>query len=87
MKLTIRSTMVEGQPIVVLIAGSRAQPVHVTRRKHGVAAVMDRRGPRSANRGRGGPTDIDAARAASTEIAEGEPAIPRERVKADMGLA
>jgi hypothetical protein len=31
--------------------------------------------------------DIEAARAARAEIADGEPVIPWEQVKADLGLA
>ena len=62
-------------------------PVYLTRRGQRVAAVIDSEDLDRLIAAAEDLADIEAARAARAEIAEGEPAIPWERVRADLGLA
>ena len=62
-------------------------PVYLTRRGQRVAAVIDSEDLDRLIAAAEDLADIEAARAARAEIAEGEPAIPWEQVRADLGLA
>ena len=62
-------------------------PVYLTRRGQRVAAVIASEDLDRLIAAAEDLADIEAARAARAEIAEGEPAIPWEQVKADLGLA
>jgi prevent-host-death family protein len=62
-------------------------PVYLTRRGQRVAAVIDADDLDRLIAAAEDLVDIEAARAAREEIAEGETAIPWEQVKADLGLA
>lgn len=62
-------------------------PVYLTRRGHRVAAVIDAEDLDRLIAAAEDLADIEAAHAARTEITEGEPAIPWEQVRADLGLA
>lgn len=62
-------------------------PVYLTRRGRRVAAVIDADDLDRLIAASEDLADIEAAHAARTELAEGEPAIPWEQVKADLGLA
>lgn len=62
-------------------------PVYLTRRGQRVAAVIAADDLDRLISAAEALADIEAARAARSEIAEGEPAIPWEQVKADLGLA
>ena len=61
-------------------------PVYLTRRGRRVAAVIDADDLDRLIASAEDLADIEAAKAARQEIAEGEPAIPWERVKVDLGL-
>jgi prevent-host-death family protein len=62
-------------------------PVFLTRRGRRVAAVIDAAGLEKLIEAAEDLADIEAARAARAEMAEtGEPALPWEQVKADLGL-
>lgn len=62
-------------------------PVYLTRRGQRVAAVIASEDLDRLIAAAEDLADIEAARVARAEIAEGEPAIPWEQVKADLGLA
>lgn len=62
-------------------------PVYLTRRGQRVAAVIDADDLDRLIAAAEDLADIEAVRAARDEIAEGDPAIPWEQVKADLGLA
>ena len=62
-------------------------PVYLTRRGQRVAAVIDSGDLDRLIAAAEDLADIEAARAARAEIAEGEPVIPWEQVRADLGLA
>lgn len=62
------------------------EPVYLTRRGHRVAAVIDADDLDRLIAAAEDLADIEAARAARAEIAAGEPTIPWEQVKADLGL-
>ena len=62
-------------------------PVYLTRRGQRVAAVIDSDDLDRLIAAAEDLADIEAARAARAEIADGEPAVPWEQVKADLGLA
>ena len=62
-------------------------PVYLTRRGQRVAAVIDADDLDRLIQAAEDLADIEAARAAREEMAEGEPAIPWDQVKADLGLA
>ena len=62
-------------------------PVYLTRRGRRVAAVIDADDLDRLITSAEGLADIEAAKAARTEIADGEATIPWEQVKADLGLA
>ena len=62
-------------------------PVYLTRRGQRVAAVIDSEDLDRLIAAAEDLADIEAARAARAEIADGEPVIPWEQVKADLGLA
>ena len=62
-------------------------PVYLTRRGQQVAAVIDSEDLDRLIAAAEELADIEAARAARAEIADGEPAIPWEQVKTDLGLA
>ena len=61
-------------------------PVYLTRRGHRVAAVIDADDLDRLIAAAEDLADIGATKAARVEMAEGEPAIPWEQVKADLGL-
>jgi len=61
-------------------------PVYLTRRGQRVAAVIDADDLDRLVAAAEDLADIEAARAARTEVSEGEPVIPWEQVKADLGL-
>lgn len=62
-------------------------PVYLTRRGQRVAAVIDADDLDRLIAAAEDLADIEAARAARDEIAAGDPVIPWEQVKADLGLA
>ncbi len=62
-------------------------PVYLTRRGRRVAAVIDADDLERLIDAAEDLADIQAARAARAEMAEGHVAIPWEQVKADLGLA
>ena len=62
-------------------------PIYLTRRGQRVAAVIDAEDLNRLIAAAEDLADIEAARAARAEIAEGEPPIPWEQVRADLGLA
>jgi antitoxin Phd len=62
-------------------------PVYLTRRGRRVAAVIDADDLERLIDAAEDLADIEAARAARAEMAEGQVAIPWEQVKADLGLA
>jgi PHD/YefM family antitoxin component YafN of YafNO toxin-antitoxin module len=62
-------------------------PVYLTRRWQRVAAVIDAEDLDRLIAAAEDLTDIEVARAAREEIDGGQPAIPWEDVKADLGLA
>ncbi len=62
-------------------------PVYLTRRGQRVAAVIDAADLDRLIAAAEDLADLEAARAARSEIDAGEPAIPWEQVKADLGLA
>lgn len=62
-------------------------PVYLTRRGRRVAAVIDADDLDLLIAAAEDLSDIEAARAARSEIADGSQAIPWEQVKADLGLA
>ncbi|MEP7161811.1 MAG: type II toxin-antitoxin system Phd/YefM family antitoxin [Dermatophilaceae bacterium] len=61
-------------------------PVYLTRRGQRVAAVIDADDLDRLIAAAEDLRDIQAAQAARVEIAEGDPVIPWEQVKADLGL-
>ncbi|MBK8446532.1 MAG: type II toxin-antitoxin system Phd/YefM family antitoxin [Micropruina sp.] len=61
-------------------------PVYLTRRGQRVAAVIDAEDLDRLIAAAEDLADLEAARVARTEMDEGEPAIPWEQVKADLGL-
>ncbi len=61
-------------------------PVYLTRRGQRVAAVIDADDLDRLIAAAEDLRDIEAAQAARVEIAEGDPVIPWEQVKADLGL-
>ncbi|MBP8919691.1 MAG: type II toxin-antitoxin system Phd/YefM family antitoxin [Micropruina sp.] len=63
------------------------EPVYLTRRGHRVAAVIDADDLDRLIAAAEDLADIESASAARAEIAAGEPTIPWEQVKADLGLA
>jgi prevent-host-death family protein len=62
-------------------------PVYLTRRGQRVAAVIDADDLDRLIAAAEDLADIEAAREARHEMADGEPAIPWQQVKADLGLA
>jgi antitoxin Phd len=62
-------------------------PVYLTRRGQRVAAVIDAADLDLLIAAAEDLADIEAAAAARAEMDDGEPAIPWEQVKADLGLA
>ena len=62
-------------------------PVYLTRRGQRVAAVIDADDLDRLISAAEDLADIEAAKAARAEIADGEGTIPWEQVKADLGLA
>jgi antitoxin Phd len=72
---------------VVDSARVRHDPVYLTRRGQRVAAVIDAEDLDRLIAAAEDLADIEAAAAARAEIRDGEPAIPWEQVKADLGLA
>ena len=62
-------------------------PVYLTRRGHRVAAVIDADDLDRLIAAAEDLADIEAANAARAEMQDGQPAIPWEQVKADLGLA
>ena len=72
---------------VVDAARVRHDPVYLTRRGQRVAAVIDADDLDRLIASAEDLADIEAAKAARAEIADGEATIPREQVKADLGLA
>jgi antitoxin Phd len=62
-------------------------PVYLTRRGQRVAAVIDAEDLDRLIAAAEDLADIEAAAAARAEIRDGEPPIPWEQVKADLGLA
>ena len=67
--------------------GSGTTRWNLTRRGRRVAAVIDAEDLDRLIAAAEDQADMQAARAARNEIAEGESAIPWEQVKADLGLA
>jgi prevent-host-death family protein len=63
------------------------EPVYLTRRGRRVAAVVDAAYLEWLIELAEDHLDIEAARAAREEMTDGEPAIPWDKVKADLGLA
>jgi prevent-host-death family protein len=61
-------------------------PVYLTRRGQRVAAVIDADDLDRLIAAAEDLADIEAARSARQEMSEGDPAIPWEQVKADLGL-
>jgi prevent-host-death family protein len=72
---------------VVDAARVRHDPVYLTRRGQRVAAVIDADDLDQLIAAAEDLADLEAAAAARGGIAHGEPAIPWEQVKADLGLA
>lgn len=72
---------------VVDAARVRHDPVYLTRRGQRVAAVIDAEDLDQLIAAAEDLADIEAARAARDEMAEGAKSIPWEQVKADLGLA
>ena len=62
-------------------------PVYLTRRGQRVAAVIDAEDLDRLIASAEDLADIEAAKAARAEIADGDATIPWEQVKADLGLA
>ena len=62
-------------------------PVYLTRRGQRVAAIIDSEDLDRLIAAAEDLADIEAARASRDEIADGQPAIPWEQVRADLGLA
>lgn len=62
-------------------------PVYLTRRGQRVAAVIDADDLDALIASAEDLADIEAAKAARAQIADGEATIPWEQVKADLGLA
>lgn len=62
-------------------------PVYLTRRGQRVAAVIDAEDLDRLIAAAEDLADIEATAAARAEMSDGEPAIPWEQVKADLGLA
>ena len=62
------------------------EPVYLTRRGQRVAAVIDADDLDRLIAAAEDLGDLEAAQAARAEITAGEPAIPWEEVKADLGL-
>lgn len=71
---------------VVDAARVQHNPVYLTRRGQRVAAVIDADDLDRLIAAAEDLADIEAARAARDEMANGEPASPWEQVKADLGL-
>ena len=80
---------VEGEQLIAQrrMLQRRTDPVYLTRRGQRVAAVIDSEDLDRLIAAAEDLADIEAARAARAEIADGEPVIPWEQVKADLGLA
>lgn len=72
---------------VVDAARVQHEPVYLTRRGQRVAAVIDADELDALIAAAEDLVDIEAAKAARDEIDAGEPNIPWEQVKADLGLA
>jgi len=72
---------------VVDAARVNHDPVYLTRRGHRVAAVIDADDLDRLISAAEDLADIEAARAARDEIADGAAPIPWDQVKADLGLA
>ncbi len=72
---------------VVDAARVRHDPVYLTRRGRRVAAVIDADDLDRLIAAAEDLADLEAAHAARAELAAGEPTIPWEQVKADLGLA
>ena len=72
---------------VVDAARVQHDPVYLTRRGRRVAAVIDADDLSRLLDAAEDLADLQAARAARDEMADGATAIPWERVKADLGLA
>lgn len=72
---------------VVDAARVRHDPIYLTRRGRRVAAVIDADDLDRLIAAAEAFSDIESAQAARTEIAGGDPAIPWDQVKADLGLA
>jgi antitoxin Phd len=62
-------------------------PVFLTRRGRRVAAVIDADDLQRLIEAAEDLADVEAAKAARTEMASGEAAIPWDEVKADLGLS
>lgn len=71
---------------VVDAARVEHHPVYLTRRGKRVAAVIDADDLDRLIAAAEDLADIEAAEAARAEMDEGQPAIPWEQVKADLGL-
>lgn len=72
---------------VVDVARVGHDPVYLTRRGQRVAAVIDADDLARLISAAEDLADIEAAKAARQEIADGGAAIPWDQVKADLGLA
>lgn len=72
---------------VVDAARVRHDPIYLTRRGQRVAAVIDAEDLDRLISAAEELADIEAAREARAEMADGEEAVPWEQVKADLGLA
>lgn len=72
---------------VVDAARVRHDPIYLTRRGQRVAAVIDAEDLDRLIAAAEDLADIEAARAARDEMADGAESIPWEQVKADLGLA
>ncbi len=72
---------------VVDAARVEHDPIYLTRRGQRVAAVIDAEDLDRLLAAAEDLADIEAARAARAEMGDGEPTIPWEQVKADLGLA
>ncbi len=72
---------------VVDAARVEHDPVYLTRRGQRVAAIISADDLDRLIAAAEDLADIEATRAARAEMTEGEPAIPWEQVKADLGLA
>lgn len=71
---------------VIDVARVGHEPVYLTRRGHRVAAVISADDLDRLIAAAEDLADIEAARAARDEMDTGEPAIPWEQVKVDLGL-